>query len=1359
MKTKILLLFIIFSLKMEVGISQENRGWVTITIFEKLFGYSYDPEDHFASNYASPYLDHIEPTDVSAYARVLSYLEYEDGISVLPREWTYFNSPALVTRAEFLKMALEAWDAELIEGGGMPYVDVDEDNPYYLYILTAYYHGLIPYATYFYPNNYISYSFATSFLDDLPSEISTPSYSERHDEDNFYIPFNINPYTLGVMQGAEHGAFSHYAKNSFVIPDRMMNLNFSHFYNSAMVEMHQDFYPIQPLTRGWSHTYNAYIVLNQDVTEDEIDYFHIVWPDGTIHIYGDNEYVTKGVYDEFDEIGADIIVITKKDQTEYRFEKIDGGRDIYYLVEIEDRFGNGIDIEYESAEEEDTRRIEYVEAPSGKRLNFFYLDDTDFIEKISDPIGRDILFEFTGIYGGPFYHPILVQFKDAKGNATTYQYGFGHPHEIHLLKRIDLPRGNQIKAQYNPNGKLKKYQINDEAEVEIEVDFDYEDEEFHTEIRTPLLDGEEFIQNYTFNENGLVTEYLDNNSDIEIDYPGGGINVMLPGNTNMNGVDIEYDYDSRGNVTRIDMEDGMSVQEFDYNDDNTLDYYTDANGNTTHYYYDDGTLVEIKDALGNSQFFTYDGHGQMLSSTNQVGITTNFLYESDGAVNDITMPEGIHHTFIYDGVNRMTQHNDNGIIEYYGFDLNDNLDSISKGGYTTYFNYDENDNLAGITNAIGTLTLFEYDDEDRIISETFGDLTRVYDYNDEGQLVDITKPSGSTIEYEYDDDGRLEETGTISNIEYNSRNLIEEISVAGVGTTYLNYDDLNRLETSTDVHGFVVAYEYDDGGNIKKIIYPEIDGVEFYVNYQYDEKNRMTDVHLHHGDEYTHVAEYLYRDDVLLEYVIYGNHIRGHQQYDNAGRKESIAFSYIEGPLEGTVMYATELTLNSRGNAISQYEYFYDGYSESEYTGTASSQTYNYDENNHLEMVGDLVNEVDEDGNTTLESHEYVFEGETYSYEYIYTYNLDDRLIKIERTDGEGIFPIEYKYDGFGLQVERSRFDTEGVEYTEYFTRDVLSGNLLMESNDRTSDVRYHVYGATGLEVTIDHYGEITYYLGDLRGSVIAEVGNDPEETLYFNHYDDFGKEIYKGIGGSDVTELPTPHQYRYLGKHGVIKEIGNPLYNVNRRYYNPEIGRFLTEDPIWSTNLYPYADNNPITKIDPSGAYPISTSEITPFGVGVEWLTGTGPRHRSFNGGDYFTELLRRHGHIEATMGVVSSKIGEGIYSGRSNYSLSGIEGVGLFLKDYSSLITGGRTGNLATTYLGSYQLSWDVLSISGNEALVSFSIDNSSTIQSLLRPPLIGYKKWWQNSIGSYLNNQFSSGPMSKTTQSFNWIETISW
>jgi hypothetical protein len=58
----------------------------------------------------------------------------------------------------------------------------------------------------------------------------------------------------------------------------------------------------------------------------------------------------------------------------------------------------------------------------------------------------------------------------------------------------------------------------------------------------------------------------------------------------------------------------------------------------------------------------------------------------------------------------------------------------------------------------------------------------------------------------------------------------------------------------------------------------------------------------------------------------------------------------------------------------------------------------------------------------------------------------------------------------------------------------------------------------------------------------------------------------------------------------------------MRARFYDPTIGRFLSEDPIWSTNLYPYADNNPVMRIDPKGT--IGAPIGAPIAEGIRTLT-----------------------------------------------------------------------------------------------------------------------------------------------------------
>jgi len=174
--------------------------------------------------------------------------------------------------------------------------------------------------------------------------------------------------------------------------------------------------------------------------------------------------------------------------------------------------------------------------------------------------------------------------------------------------------------------------------------------------------------------------------------------------------------------------------------------------------------------------------------------------------------------------------------------------------------------------------------------------------------------------------------------------------------------------------------------------------------------------------------------------------------------------------------------------------------------------------------------------------------------------------------------------------------------------------------------------------------------------------------------------------------------------------------------------------------------------------SYTTPNKTVTPFQVGTEWLSGEGPRHRDFTSGDYFTELLKQHDHVGATKDIILGRIANGgELTGKNPYELDGVQGVGKYIKDYSTLLTAGQTGNLAVTYLGSYTLNWNVTGINNGSATVLFTVNNTSTMQSASRPPIIGYYPIWQNTVGKAINNYFSTGWGSKTSQSFNWTETL--
>ncbi|SHJ71987.1 RHS repeat-associated core domain-containing protein, partial [Aquimarina spongiae] len=279
-----------------------------------------------------------------------------------------------------------------------------------------------------------------------------------------------------------------------------------------------------------------------------------------------------------------------------------------------------------------------------------------------------------------------------------------------------------------------------------------------------------------------------------------------------------------------------------------------------------------------------------------------------------------------------------------------------------------------------------------------------------------------------------------------------------------------------------------------------------------------------------------------------------------------------------------------------------------------------------------------------------------------------------------------------------------------------------------------------------------------------------------------------------------TDGQYRYQYQ-GQEKDTETDKEAFEARLYDPRINRWLTIDPAKEFHSpYLAMGNNWINTIDPDGRCTecpknakvgdtymhseygevtysengwsnetygsilddvvLGANEMTPFDVGVEWLTGTGPAHRDFFAGDTFTEMIKAHSHVKDTEEIIARKFANNEkLLGVHRYRLNGIEGVGKYVKDYSTLLTAGKTGNLAVTYLGTYSLDYSISDVDMERRTmrIHFTVHNNSTIQSATRPPVIGYEPIWTEGPGKWIDSAFQTGPMSPKSQAIRWSSTI--
>jgi RHS repeat-associated protein len=746
---------------------------------------------------------------------------------------------------------------------------------------------------------------------------------------------------------------------------------------------------------------------------------------------------------------------------------------------------------------------------------------------------------------------------------------------------------------------------------------------------------------YTLTDpNGLVTQfesgrvvYLNdaNGNLITAAYNG----AQLASLTSSSGQSISFTYNNAGHIASLSNSLGQTAH-FTYDASNQyLLSATDLNGTTTAYTYDMGaapatknTLLTITDATGVQQVFTYDPQGRLKTTAFQGGaLTSQFGYGPAGVVT-VTNPTNDSTTYYYDARsllakvinplqqttfytyssagNLLTVTNPAGNIYAYAYDSQGRaIQATNPLGQVTKYTYGSFNNVTSVTDPNGNRTTFQFDPNGDAVSQVFADGTvESLAYDPIGQITQSTDGDGNIISYSYNSAGQVVTKhyadGSETTFSYNALSKLNSVTDSS-GSTTLDYDGSNLLKQITYPSGSYLKYTYDSAGRRIQMV----DQTGYTVQFHYDALSRFTG--LTDGANQA-IVTYSYDLDGRLDSATKANGTSTRYTYDNAGKVLSIvnhapgqavnsSFVYTynnqalcatETTLQGQWVYTYDatgqlthavLTSNNPAQSPNQdLQYFYDAAGNRTKTITNGvTTTYTSNSRNEYTAIGATAYTYDADGSRTSQTDA---SGTTN-----YTYNADGQLAKVTPSTGPA---TSYQYNAFGGIVSTIQ---NGQQTNNLF--DPVGGTLVGQfGSDGTVQAHYN-YGF-GLVNQVGPTGTTNFYDFDLRGST---VGMTNAAGAYVNSY----SYLPFGTVASSVATVANPFQF--VGQFGVISNSGQPLL-MGARQYDTAIGQFLEEDPAGRSggdlNLHRYADNNPITRIDPNGLDSTSTgfSEFPSYSV-----------------------------------------------------------------------------------------------------------------------------------------------------------------
>ncbi|MFJ4434018.1 RHS repeat-associated core domain-containing protein [Pseudomonas sp. NPDC089395] len=640
-----------------------------------------------------------------------------------------------------------------------------------------------------------------------------------------------------------------------------------------------------------------------------------------------------------------------------------------------------------------------------------------------------------------------------------------------------------------------------------------------------------------------------------------------------------------------------------------VERYQDCSGKSTYYRYDDRQhLVAVTDALnqtttlerkpdgevlrihhpdGTSESFTYNVYGQVLSHSDGKGQTTRLLRTARGLPSSRQDAKGQRIRYEYDKAIRLTALvNENNATYSFAYDASDRLtEEVRVDNLTRRFTYNVGGHLTRL-DEIGygergerpeRHTLFERDPIGRLVAKLNRDARQDFVYDDGDRLLSIERqPTGigkqlgvtaEKLEYAYDLLGRL----------------TQEITSAG--TLAYEYDPLSNLTTLTLPDGRKVNHLYYGSGHLHQL---NLDG-QVISDMERDDLHR--EVYRTQG-KLTSCFGY---DAMGRKAWQFASTLPADKlsQVHNAGIHTSLLVEHAYNPIHRRYQYdpAGELvrTLDKLRGEI-KYQYEANGQLHSRDTGSLiGSEEFRYDPAaNRLDFNARQFDKVKDNRIQQWRDQEYRYDPwgnliekrSGHSKLQSFSYDCENRLVRAETlVNGKLESTGEYRYDSLGRRVAKY-VDLNGEFERTHFQWQAFK--LLQEAvPGRRSLYLYEPGGYVPLARIDDvegHEKNVYYFHTDQMGTPI-ELTDSNGEILWQVCYRSWGV----------IDSLPVGNIVQNLRFQGQYFDEETSLHYNLFRYYDPEVGRFVTQDPagiVGGDNLYAYAPN-PISWVDPAGLSP----------------------------------------------------------------------------------------------------------------------------------------------------------------------------